>query len=98
MMKMIPALALWLLPLAPSLTPGEQQYLNDIQANGVAIKDQASVVRLGHETCDLAADGTSRTSLVRLIAFAHPEFSQSQDDITVDAPFADLCPGLRVKP
>jgi hypothetical protein len=97
---LIAARALWLLPLAPTLTPGEQQYVNDLKQHGIVPGDTgvSGLVDAGHSQCVLAADGNSRTSMVELIAFTHPEFSQSQDAIIVDAAISDLCPWQRVKP
>jgi hypothetical protein len=66
--------------------------------HGVGIIDQASAVRQGHDTCDLAAEGESRSTLVQIILLVVPNLGQAGAGALVDYAIADLCPWRRIKP
>jgi hypothetical protein len=76
----------------PSFTSQEQAFLRELQHDQIPVSDPLIAVGLGHNICDMLADGLSPTTAQNAVSKGAPDLEGVGANIVVDAAATYLCP------
>jgi hypothetical protein len=89
MITTVCAALLAVLPLAPSFNSDEQAYLRELHNDGIPISNDQSVVTVGHDVCNLLANGGTKELAMNALS---SNLDMAQRRTIVDASVTHLCP------